>query len=84
MVPIEGSVLELAKPYMYKNHGFAFVHVMERGDIPEGFDYASGIILHRMDTLSIVLVSRHYATIAVNSWSVTEWTGWKIFTGVAL
>lgn len=83
-IPIDGSVLELSKTYMSYGSGMAFINVMERGDIPNDFDYASGILLYRSDTISVVLISRHRSSIAVNTWNVTKWTGWKTFIGVAV
>lgn len=77
-------MLELSKTYMSYGSGMAFINVMERGDIPNDFDYASGILLYRSDTISVVLISRHRSSIAVNTWNVTKWTGWKTFIGVAV
>lgn len=83
-VPLGGSVTELAKNRLGR-FGFCFVYVNEningQGDIPRSFDYASGFIVHRSDTLSIVLFGRHLGDIAINSWNSREWGGWKILSG---
>ena len=57
--------------------GFAFVGVKVGGDIPSGFDYATGIVTHTGNTCSVVLFSRRNSNIAINSYTGTNWTGWR-------
>lgn len=57
-----------------------FITVREAPDIPPGFNFCSGIVVHRTDTLSVVLFSWINSIMAINSWvsnSQQRWTGWQ-------
>lgn len=68
-----------AKQRLGRN-GMCFVTIREPSDAPSGFGYCSGLIVHRGDTLSVILFDRLSSKMAVNSWisnKENQWTGWE-------
>lgn len=57
--------------------GFAFIGVSTGGDIPLDFDYATGFVVHTGNTGSVILFSRRHSDMAINSYTGTNWTGWR-------
>ena len=57
--------------------GFAFIGVSTGGGIPLDFDYATGFVVHTGNTGSVILFSRRHSDMAINSYTGTNWTGWR-------
>lgn len=61
-----------------KGFGFFFVALGSGGNIPSGFNFATGFVTHTVNIITIVLFNFTNNNIALNSYTGTEWTGWKI------
>lgn len=93
--PPDVNVLEKIQSYDYKNltlynngKGLHFIDVTTNTDLPDGFNYSTGLVLHRSDTVTVVLFAYSSSSMAINSAIIVYdtdgtvakyiWRGWKI------
>lgn len=81
----EDDIIEILQT-LFNGYGFSYITISNPSkNVPSGFSYSSGFVVHRWDTLSVILLSYSISKIAINSCikknNAYTWTGWKIFTG---
>lgn len=81
----EDDIIEILQT-LFNEYGFSYITISNPSkNVPSGFSYSSGFVVHRWDTLSVILLSYSISKIAINSCikknNAYTWTGWKIFTG---
>ena len=81
----EDDIIEILQT-LFNGYGFSYITISNPSkNVPSGFSYSSGFVVHRWDTLSVILLSYSISKIAINSCTKKNnaytWTGWKIFTG---
>jgi hypothetical protein len=81
----EDDIIEILQT-LFNGYGFSYITISNPSkNVPSGFSYSGGFVVHRWDTLSVILLSYSISKIAINSCikknNAYTWTGWKIFTG---
>ena len=81
----EDDIIEILQT-LFNGYGFSYITISNPSkNVPSGFSYSGGFVVHRWDTLSVILLSYSISKIAINSCTKKNnaytWTGWKIFTG---
>lgn len=81
----EDDIIEILQT-LFNGYGFSYIAISNPSkNVPSGFSYSGGFVVHRWDTLSVILLSYSISKIAINSCTKKNnaytWTGWKIFTG---
>lgn len=81
----EDDIIEILQT-LFNGYGFSYITISNPSkNVPSGFSYSSGFVVHRWDTLSVILLSYSISKIGINSCikknNAYTWTGWKIFTG---
>ena len=81
----EDDIIEILQT-LFNGYGFSYITISNPSkNVPSGFSYSGGFVVHRWDTLSVILLSYSISKIAINSCTKKNnaytWTGWKIFAG---
>ena len=63
----EDDIIEILQT-LFNEYGFSYITISNPSkNVPSGFSYSSGFVVHRWDTLSVILLSYSISKIAINS-----------------
>ena len=63
----EDDIIEILQT-LFNGYGISYITISNQSkNVPSGFSYSSGFVVHRWDTLSVILLSYSISKIAIKS-----------------